>query len=167
MVGSKYKDDVREEALAMLATGMSVSEVARIKKIPKQTISGWKCRAEVDDPRFREQRELQKSKAIEAAWKIYEDAYKIVGGQVKNAKKSQAQVNKICGAILSSGFVDGETAKAMERLVRDHYGMTTKDLLGVMNTMKDHGESLRAGINETEGGQTMLVEFGGAEEWAG
>ena len=68
---------------------------------------------------------------------------------------------------MSSGFVDGETAKAMERLVRDHYGMTTKDLLGVMNTMKEHGESLRAGINETEGGQTMLVEFGGAEEWAG
>lgn len=166
MVGSKYNDSVREEALAMLATGMSVSEVARIKNIPKQTISNWKCRAEEDDEDFRAKRDLEKRKVIEQAWKICKDAYGIVGNQVKAAKKSRAEVDKICTAILLSGADEG-TVKAMERIVREHYGMSTKDVLGVLNVMTEQGENLRRSMSETEGGQTMMVEFGGAEEWAG
>ena len=167
MVGSKYKDSDREEALAMLATGMKVSEVSRIKGIPKQTISNWKCRAEEEDEDFRAQREMEKRKVVEMAWKICRDAYGIVGGQVKAAKKSQAEVNKICGAIFASGHVDEFTAKAMERIVREHYGMSTKDALSVLNTMMEQGENIRRSMGDAEGGQTMLVEFAGAEDWAG
>ena len=166
MVGSKYKDATREQALAMLAGGMKVGDVARIMKIPKQTISNWKCRAEEDDEDFRAAREMEKRKVVETAFGIFQDALKLVGGQVKAAKKSQADVDKICRAILASG-ADENTVKMMEKIVREHYAMSTKDVVGVMNAVFDRGEAVRRSMAEAGDGQTMLVEFGDAEEFAG
>lgn len=166
MVGSKYKDETREQALAMLATGMRVTKVAEITGIPKQTISNWKCRAEEDDEDFRAARELEKRKVVETAFGIFQDALKLVGGQVKAAKKSQQDVEKICQAILVSG-ADGETIELMQKIVREHYAMSTKDVVGVMNAVYDRGEAVRRSMAETGEGQTVLVEFGGNEEYAG
>lgn len=165
MVGSKYNDSQREQALAMLANGMTVTKVAGIMGIPKQTISNWKCRAEEDDEDFRAARELEKRRIVKQAYGIFKSAMTLTGKQVQAAKKSRAEVDELCDRILCSG-ADEEIVKAMQKIVREHYGLSARDTVAVMNAVYERGEALRQSMNENADGQTVLVEFAGAEEFA-
>lgn len=71
--GSKYSDEQRENALALLTT-KSITQVSKETKIPYTTLLGWTKSPDKINPNFKEVRDKKKQQFVERAWNIIEKA---------------------------------------------------------------------------------------------
>lgn len=121
--GSKYTDEQREQALAMLTT-MSVKAVSENLDIPENTLRDWKKNAEKINPEFVELRNKKKEEFVESSWRIIEKANKLIEKKIDRALSAEEGIDKIM-----------KKAKGNESLDKDDIVTLTKNInkLGIEN----------------------------------
>lgn len=165
MMGSKYSDAQREQALAMLVGGMSVTRVAAAMKIPKATISDWKRRAESDDEDFVAARREEREKLVAQSFKIVRKGLAGVEKQIGAAAREKAEVDKVILRILGDGGIDEQTRDMMVKIVRDYSGVGLGELTRATKDIFGMHEQLAAGLDEQSAGVQITFESG--EDLAG
>lgn len=123
MQGSKYSDEIKEKALAMLTT-MSYKEVSEKLDVPDTTLRDWKNNAEKINPEFVKLREEKKKEFVEDAWDIIGKANKLLKKKIDRALSVEDDIEKIM-----------DKARNNEELEKDDFVALTKNIhkLGIDN----------------------------------
>lgn len=90
--GSKYTDEQREQALAMLIT-MSFKEVSSSLNIPERTLRDWKENEEKINPEFAELRHEKKKQFVESAWSIIGKANQLLERKIDRALTKEQELD--------------------------------------------------------------------------
>ena len=114
--GSKYTDEQKEQALAMLTT-MSFKAVSKSLKIPERTLRDWKDTEEKINPEFAELRNEKKKQFVESSWRIIEKANKLIEKKIDIALSAEEDIDKIM-----------KKAKGNESLDKDDIVALTKNI---------------------------------------
>ena len=99
--GSKYTDEQREQALAMLIE-KSVKEVSKILNIPERTLKDWQDKPEKINPNFVELRNEKKKEFVEIAWSNISKANTLLGKKLDKAILLEDKIENIINKILKS-----------------------------------------------------------------
>ena len=89
--GSKYTDEQKEQALAMLTT-MSFKAVSESLKIPERTLRDWKDTEEKINPEFAKLRNEKKKAFVEKAWSIMEKANQLLERKLDRALNKEKEL---------------------------------------------------------------------------
>lgn len=121
--GSKYTDEQKEQALAMLTT-MSFKAVSKSLKIPENTLRDWKNNAEKINPEFVKLRNKKKEEFVEKAWNIIGKANLLIEKKLDRALSAEEDIKNIV-----------EKAKDSESLEKDDIANLIKNIhkLGIEN----------------------------------
>ena len=114
--GSKYTDEQKEQALAMLTT-MSFKAVSKSLKIPERTLRDWKDTEEKINPEFAELRNEKKKQFVESSWRIIEKANQLIEKKIDRALSAEEDIDKIM-----------KKAKGNESLDKDDIVALTKNI---------------------------------------
>lgn len=164
MVGSKYSEEQREQALGMVAGGFSAAKTGRLLGIPASTVSDWVRRASEDDEDFQAARREERAKMVNRAFKIVGKGMHGIEKQVTASVREKSEIDKVILRILTSPEIDEATAKMMAKIVREYSGVSLGDLTRATKTALDIHDQLESGMQEGDG-QAVLVEFeNGAKE---
>lgn len=167
MVGSKYSEAQREQALGMVASGLSASKTAKITGIPRSTVADWVRRANADDEDFQAARREERVKMVEKSMKIVSKGMSGIDKQVTASLRDKAALDKVILRILTTDQIDEKTAADLTRIVREYSGVSLSDLTRATKTALEMHDTLESGLREQEdNGQSVLVEFAGAEDLA-
>lgn len=90
--GKKYDDEIKEKALAMLATCRDIEEISKQLKIPGRTLRDWKAAEIVKDGEsdFARLRQEKKAEFINKAWEVIGLATEQVKKTIKDAGPGEA-----------------------------------------------------------------------------
>ena len=121
MRGKKYNDDVRERALAMLATNNSVSFVAQEMNIPRSTLESWRVSAdkharESGEDTLEELRAQRKEQFINSAWDSIDAAMKLIHSRLIRALDEEKQLDEIIDKLTVAELPPNELRAAVRRL---------------------------------------------------
>ena len=121
--GSKYTDEQKEQALAMLTT-MSFKAVSKSLKIPENTLRDWKNNAEKINPEFVKLRNKKKEEFVEKAWNIIGKANLLIEKKIDRALSAEEDIENIV-----------KKAKNSENLDKDDIANLIKNIhkLGIEN----------------------------------
>lgn len=121
--GSKYTDEQKEQALAML-TIMSYKEVSKKTDIPETTLRDWKNREEKINPEFVKLRTKKKEKFVNSAWNIIEKANRLIERKIDRALSIEDDIDSIISK-----------AKKNKDLAKEDFILLTKSInkLGIDN----------------------------------
>ena len=121
--GSKYTDEQKEQALAMLTT-MSFKAVSKSLKIPENTLRDWKNNAEKINPEFVKLRNKKKEEFVEKAWNIIGKANLLIEKKIDRALSAEDDIENII-----------KKAKNSENLDKDDIANLIKNIhkLGIEN----------------------------------
>lgn len=98
MQGSKYTDEQKEQALAMLVT-MSFKEVSQKLNIPDTTLRDWKSNEEKINPEFVKLREEKKKAFVEKSWSIIEKANQLLERKLNRAINKEVELDMALEAL--------------------------------------------------------------------
>ena len=141
MQGSKYNNEIREKALAMLAANDNASEVARDLGLPKSTVCSWKREKKKDDE-FADIRRKRQKAFINNAWKGIETAYRIAQKRLELAETYTDRLQEIlerCEDVLK---MKPNELQEFRRAVLNVQLQDISDIMKVVNTLYDKGMNL-------------------------
>ena len=98
MQGSKYTDEQKEQALAMLVT-MSFKEVSQKLNIPDTTLRDWKSNEEKINPEFVKLRAEKKKAFVEKSWSIIEKANQLLERKLNRAINKEVELDMALEAL--------------------------------------------------------------------
>lgn len=128
MKGSKYNENEREQALAMIASGLTISKVSKIMDIPRSTIADWHYKAQLDDDDFLAARRENRRKMVNKSWKVVEQGLNGMDKQVKAAAYEKKQIDSVIQKILKSDSIDDKTSNLIIQIVTDYTGISLSQL---------------------------------------
>ncbi len=97
--GSKYNDDIKEKAYALLIAGNNVSFVSKKLKLPYNTVGDWKKKLEKKDDNFVELRNKNKERFVEDAWKIIDLSKSLLERRLARAIESEDSIDELLDEI--------------------------------------------------------------------
>jgi hypothetical protein len=112
--GSKYTDEQKEQALAMLTT-MSFKAVSKSLKIPERTLRDWKDTEEKINPEFAELRNEKKKQFVESSWRIIEKANKLIEKKIDIALSAEEDIDMIMKKAKSNESLDKDDIVALTK----------------------------------------------------
>lgn len=116
MRGSKYSDEIKEQAFALLAINNNVQAVADALKIPRTTVNTWKkeweredCTSDVDKndtsgteqekktqaSKLAELRQRKKEEFVDKAWGMLERTQRLLERRIKRAEAYERDIDKL------------------------------------------------------------------------
>ncbi|MGL5512331.1 MAG: helix-turn-helix domain-containing protein, partial [Sporomusa sp.] len=114
MTGSKYPDEVREQALALCATrGMTPKKVAEKLCLPPSTVYDWCNKADKSDPEFVYQRRKKKKQIVDRAMKIVDAGVAAIERQVVDAGRQRRQLHLLAAKAEDDPFLSDSERKAI------------------------------------------------------
>lgn len=167
MKNSKYPDEVREQLLALVAGGTNVNQAAKQLGVPDSTAYYWVSRAEEDDEDYIAARHAAKKKVVEKAWGCVEKGVDAIDRQLTAAQLENYQLQTVLSKIVANGTIDEVDREALVDIVKNFQGVGLRDLTAATKAMQELHGTLDSQLRESDGGQTILVEFGGMEDYAG
>lgn len=137
--GSKYDQKIKDEALALVASGVSITNAACRLRIPKSTLADWvHTQNEGDEDGVAARREIRR-KQIARCEKIGDKVLRALDRKAEAAVKDTKTVNDGL-AVLEKAAKDGVIAlteaeiAGLRDVVKDYTGIGLRELAG---TMKD------------------------------
>ena len=125
--GSKYTDEQREKALALL-TMKSIKEVSIELNIPEGTIRDWNNNAEKLNPNFKELREEKKKEFVNNAWGVIDDSLAVAKTRMSRARNAENDIDVLVKAIKeNAGEIEKHTGITWFRLL---------DIIKELNSLK-------------------------------
>ena len=137
--GSKYDAVTKEQALALIASGLSITKTARQLDIPKSTVADWwHSQDNADEDIVAARREARRAsimrcnKIVDKGLKVLEQRITDVGVEAKNVHEGLRVLQKAA----KDGVIGltPEELKGLQGLVRDYCGVGLRELSG---TVKD------------------------------
>ncbi|MEG1662546.1 MAG: hypothetical protein RR338_01020 [Clostridia bacterium] len=99
MQGSKYGDEIKEKAYALLMAGNNVSFVSKQLGLPYNTVKDWKHGLETKDDKFTELRDKKKEEFVEGSWKIINLAKTLLERRLARAMTSEDDLDELVAEI--------------------------------------------------------------------
>lgn len=112
MRGSKYSDEIKEKALAMLTT-MTVKEVSKKLDIADNTLRDWKNEAEKINPEFVKLRDEKKKEFVENAWSIIGKANTLLERKIDRAISQESDIDKTINIVARDPELSKEEKKSI------------------------------------------------------
>ena len=162
--GSKYDAKFKEEALALVASGVSITNAAFRLRIPKSTLADWvHTQNEGDEDGIAARREIRRAQ-IKRCNKVVDDVVKSLGRKAAATLSEMKDLDeglKILRAAAAAGKVDLTPAQAelLSKIVDNYTGTTLRELSGTLKDVMERQEALEAHLNEGEsaGAQISFV----------
>ena len=110
--GSKYTDEQREQALAMLIT-MPIKAVSENLNIPENTLRDWKNNEEKINPEFVQLRNKKKEEFVEKSWSIIEKANRLIEKKLDRALSAEEDIENIVKKAKNSENLDKDDIVAL------------------------------------------------------
>lgn len=160
MKGSKYDNETREKALALLAANDNASEVARQLGLPKSTVASWR-KEKREDAEFADIRRKRQKAFINNAWKGIETAYRIAQKRLELAETYTDRLQEIlerCEDVLK---MKPNELLEFRRAVLNVQLQDISDIMKVVNTLYDKGMNLEDRIDPKMDEWNQKYEFAG------
>lgn len=153
--GSKYDQKIKDEALALVASGVSITNAACRMRIPKSTLADWvHTQNEGDEDGVAARREIRR-KQIARCEKIGDKVLRALDRKAEAAVKDTKTVNDGL-AVLEKAVKDGVIAlteaeiAGLRDVVKDYTGIGLRELAGTMKDVAARQETLEAHLAEKE-----------------
>lgn len=101
--GKKFNDDIKEKALALLATNNNAQVVADTLGLKYTTVKTWEkniLKDEVKGKEFRELRRKKKQEFVDEAWGIINQAQKLLKRRFERALINETQLDELIDEIM-------------------------------------------------------------------
>lgn len=99
MQGSKYGDEIKEKAYALLMAGNNVSFVSKQLELPYTTVKSWEKGLEKKDDNFVELRNKKKEEFVKDSWKIINLAKTLLERRLARAITSEDDLDELVAEI--------------------------------------------------------------------
>lgn len=169
MQGSKYTDEQRERALALVASGMSCTEAARQTGIPKSTVSHWWNTQAQDSEDVVAARMEARRRSIAKCGKIVDKALGAIDRKV-TAAAHECKTVADGMAVLRKAARDGviglteDEVKALQNVVKDYTGVGLREMSATMTDICKMQESLEKQVQGGDTAASVQVMFAGDSE---
>ena len=185
--GSKYDQKIKDEALALIASGVKISNASVRLGIPKSTLSDWvHTQNESDEDGVAARREIRR-KQIARCEKIGDKVLRALDRKAEAAAKDTRTINDGL-AVLEKAAKDGVIAlseaevASLRNVVSDYTGVGLRELAGTgvqfVHMAADVGQNVeyvlqfpdaypgkfRDGVPGTDGPQRLREQGQGAED---
>lgn len=153
--GSKYTDEDRERALALISSGMSATKAAEKLGFPKSTVCHWWNTQMQDDEDVVAKRMEARRGTVEKCGKIVDRALGAIGKKVTAAASECREVNdglKVLQKAAKDGVIglSEEDVKKLRGIVADYTGVGLRELSGSMKDVHALQQSLEAQLTDAE-----------------
>lgn len=169
--GSKYDNKFKEEALALVASGVSITNAACRLRIPKSTLADWvHTQNEGDEDGVAARREIRRAQ-IKRCNRIVDKSLRAldlkIDGVTKNARKMAKGLDVLVKAAEDGvvSLTDAELATLREA-VSDYTGVGLRELSGTIKEVAARQETLEQHLGEKDGTGVQITFVDGAEELA-
>ena len=169
--GSKYDQKFKEEALALVASGVSITNAACRLRIPKSTLADWvHTQNEGDEDGIAARREIRRAQ-IKRCNKVVDDVVKSLGRKAVATLSEMKDLDeglKILRKAAADGSVALEPAQVelLGKIVTNYTGTTLRELSGTLRDVMERQEALEAHLNEGENSSIQIVFADGTEDLA-
>jgi transposase len=126
--GKKFNDDIKEKALAMLATNNNTREVAKTLGIKESTLRTWRSNPNNDE--FAKLRQKKKKEFVEDAWRNIELAQEILSRRLERAVAHEVTLDLMLEETLKE--TTGADAK---KAIRNKFSTITLEDVGKISTI--------------------------------
>ena len=137
--GSKYDARTKEQALALIASGVSITNAARQLQIPKSTVvDWWNTQGDADEDAIAARREARRASILKCG-KIVDKALAALDKRVAAAGREARDMDEGL-KVLKKAAKDGviglseDEVKSLQKIVQDYTGIGLRELSG---TVKD------------------------------
>lgn len=133
MKGKKYNDDIREKAIALLATNNNIAEIARQLELKESTLRSWKKQLEEGkekDKKFAELRDKKKTEFIDRAWESIELASNLVKRRLERAMFQEDELDD-----LQATCLEGCATPEEKRTIRNKFAEIKLEDIGKLSTV--------------------------------
>ena len=137
--GSKYDARTKEQALALIASGVSITNAARQLQIPKSTVADWwNTQGDADEDAVAARREARRASILKCG-KIVDKALAALDKRVAAAGREARDMDEGL-KVLKKAAKDGviglseDEVKSLQKIVQDYTGIGLRELSG---TVKD------------------------------
>lgn len=115
--GSKYSDEIKEQALALLVS-KSLQEVSKQLKIPERTLRDWRDNEEKINAEFAKLRTKKKEEFVTKSWELIEKANRILEIRLDRELEQETTIEKMIQAIEENPDIDAEEVAALKRALQ-------------------------------------------------
>lgn len=169
--GSKYDQKIKDEALALVASGVSITNAACRMRIPKSTLADWvHTQNEGDEDGVAARREIRR-KQIARCEKIGDKVLRALDRKAEAAVERTKTVNDGL-AVLEKAAKDGVIAlteaeiAGLRDVVKDYTGIGLRELAGTMKDVAARQDALEAHLSEGDSREIQITFADGLEELA-
>ncbi len=159
MKGSKYTDEQRESAVALIASGLSQTQAAKKLDIPKATVSYWYNNRMKDDEDIIAARSEARRETVKRCGRIVDRSLSAIGRRVAEADKEQKNMHegmKVLSKAAKQGILglDEEDIKLFRKACREYTGVGLRELSGAMKDVA----ALQSSIEDELGGGVSGIQ---------
>lgn len=159
MQGSKYPDELREQALGLCAAkGMTPKKVAEKLGVPLSTIYDWCNKANQFDPEFVYARQKRKKQIVERAMKIIDAGVTAIGRQVYAGGKDRAKLEKLMRKVNEDPWLSDGEREGLRELLSTYAAVGMGDLTRAVKEIAALDERF-AGELMGEDNSTQVVQI--------
>lgn len=155
--GSKYTDEQKEQALAMLIN-MSFKDVSKNLNIPENTLRDWKKNEEEINPEFVKLRNEKKKEFVEHAWSIIGKANKLLEKKIDRALSIEEDIAEILQKLKNNEQLEKDDVaflvKNINKLGMDNIGQVST----VIGTLYDKQALINKEATVNHGADKELEE---------
>ena len=169
--GSKYDQKFKEEALALVASGVSITNAACRLRIPKSTLADWvHTQNEGDEAGSAARREIRRAQ-IKRCNKVVDDVVRSLGRKAAATLSEMKDLDeglKILRKAAADGSVALEPAQVelLGKIMSNYTGTTLRELSGTLKDVMERQEALETHLNEGESTGIQIVFADGTEDLA-
>lgn len=169
--GSKYDQKIKDEALALVASGVSITNAACRLRIPKSTLADWvHTQNESDEDGVAARREIRR-KQIAGARRSETRCCVRSTARPRPPRRTPGAINDGL-AVLEKAARDGVISlseaevASLRNVVTDYTGVGLRELAGTMKDVAARQETLEQHLGEKDGTGVQITFVEGAEELA-
>lgn len=153
MKGSKYTDEDRERALALISSGMSPTKAAQKLGFPKSTVCHWWNTQMQDDEDVVAKRMEARRASVEKCGRIVDRALGAIGKKVTAAASECREVDdgmKVLKKAAKDGVIalSEEDVKKLKGILADYTGIGLRDLAATIKAVDEKQARLEETLAE-------------------
>lgn len=173
MMGSKYDEETREKAIALVASGKSYMQVSKIIGVPKSTVADWYNRRMEDDEDFLAARAEARRASIKKCGKIIDRAMNAIDLKVSAASRETKLVREgieVLRRAARDGYVSmtEDDVKKIREIIGEYTGVGLRDLSTTLKDIAAHQDKLERDVMGGDAVSAVQVTLDGdAEDFAG
>lgn len=145
--GSKYDARTKEQALALIASGVSITNAARQLQIPKSTVADWwNTQGDADEDAIAARREARRASILKCG-RIVDKALMALDRKISAAGRECKDVDeglKVLRKAAKDGVIalDEMDVKALQKIARDYTGVGLRELSGAVKDIAQQQAAL-------------------------